>query len=62
MTRDLDRLTEAEWHAAISAALRNDDVKAAGDLTVLMAVHGYPIGAESLRQLILLIPESEATA
>lgn len=48
--------TEAQWNAAISAALRADDIKAVPGLLVLMALDGYGHEAESLRRLMLTAP------
>lgn len=47
--------TEAQWNAAISAALRADDVEAVPHLLVLMALDGYGHEAESLRRLLVSV-------
>ena len=46
--------TEAQWNAAVSAALRANDVEAVPHLLVLMALDGYGHEAESLRRLMVL--------
>jgi hypothetical protein len=46
----MPKYTEAQWNAAISAALRADDIEVIPQLLVLMALDGYGHEAESLRR------------
>ena len=45
----------ANYYAAVSAALRAEDIKAISDFLVLMAADGYGHEAEELRRQILVV-------
>jgi len=52
--------SEAQWYAAVSAALRANDVEAVPHLLVLMALDGYGHEAEALRRLVALLAKGES--
>ena len=49
----MSKHTEAEWNAALSAAIRADDLQAIPGLLVLMSLDGYGHEAESWRRHML---------
>ncbi len=55
----MSKHTEAQWNAAVSAALQADDVEAVPHLLVLMALDGYGHEAESLRRSMVNLARRE---
>ena len=54
--------TLAQYHAAITSAIRAEDIKAIPGLLVMMASDGYGHEAEVLRRDMLTVIATEAVA